>query len=322
MKKLHLFLLAVLIPAFVFISCKDDTNDNDDGTTQSAQEILTDYLKTSGMDLDAILDGWIVGPPATEAEVPDFVATYNIIDLRSAEDYNAGHIEGAENSSLADILTTAEAFEEDKPILVVCYTGQNAGHGVVALRLSGYEDAVVLKWGMAGWGPTWASSWSDATATLNHANWSSTVDLSTAVPYDPASFSSTNTTGENILEERVESMLAGGLQGIGGQEVLDNYEDYFINNYWAETDVTNYGHIAGAFRINPLTLTGEEIYNLDPEQTIVTYCWTGQTSSMITAYLTVLGYDALSLKFGANGMIYDNLESHKYVAPTVDLPTE
>jgi 3-mercaptopyruvate sulfurtransferase SseA len=31
-----------------------------------------------------------------------------------------------------------------------------------------------------------------------------------------------------------------------------------------------------------------EINNLDPSKTVVTYCWTGQTSSMITAYLNVL----------------------------------
>ena len=41
---------------------------------------------------------------------------------------------------------------------------------------------------------------------------------------------------------------------------------------------------------------------------------------MLTAYLTVLGYDALSLKFGSNSMIYDALESHKFSAPEVDYP--
>jgi rhodanese-related sulfurtransferase len=60
--------------------------------------------------------------------------------------------------------------------------------------------------------------------------------------------------------------------------------------------------------------------NIDPDKTVVTYCWTGQTSSMVTAYLNVIGYNAVSLKFGANGMIYSNLESHKFVTPTVDLP--
>ena len=35
---------------------------------------------------------------------------------------------------------------------------------------------------------------------------------------------------------------------------------------------------------------------------------------MVTAYLTVLGYDAKSLKFGSNSMIYDDLLGHKWGA--------
>jgi len=38
----------------------------------------------------------------------------------------------------------------------------------------------------------------------------------------------------------------------------------------------------------------------------------------MTAYLNVLGYNALSLAYGANSMIYPALQGHKFVAPTVD----
>ena len=63
-----------------------------------------------------------------------------------------------------------------------------------------------------------------------------------------------------------------------------------------------------------LSVVAGGLSGLHTDETIVTYCWTGQTSSMITAYLTVLGYDAVSLKFGSNGMIYDDLEGHKWPA--------
>jgi hypothetical protein len=32
----------------------------------------------------------------------------------------------------------------------------------------------------------------------------------------------------------------------------------------------------------------------------------------MAAYLSVIGYDAKTLLFGANGMIYDELEGHKW----------
>ena len=47
------------------------------------------------------------------------------------------------------------------------------------------------------------------------------------------------------------------------------------------------------------------------------YCWTGQTSANMAAYLRVLGYQAKTLLFGANGMIYDDLPSHKWSAGAI-----
>ena len=47
---------------------------------------------------------------------------------------------------------------------------------------------------------------------------------------------------------------------------------------------------------------------LDPgaNAQVVTYCYTGQTSALLTACLRVLGYDAYSLKFGMNGLYNSN----------------
>jgi 3-mercaptopyruvate sulfurtransferase SseA len=48
------------------------------------------------------------------------------------------------------------------------------------------------------------------------------------------------------------------------------------------------------------------INNLDASKHIVTYCYTGQTSAVITAFLNVLGYNASSLLFGMNGLWNDS----------------
>ena len=42
------------------------------------------------------------------------------------------------------------------------------------------------------------------------------------------------------------------------------------------------------------------------------YCYTGQNSAPVAAYLRILGYNAKSLKFGANGMIYDDMTKSKW----------
>jgi len=51
---------------------------------------------------------------------------------------------------------------------------------------------------------------------------------------------------------------------------------------------------------------------LPTDKQIIVYCWTGQTSSQITAYLNMLGYEAYSLKFGSNNLFYSNMTGGKW----------
>lgn len=315
MKNLFKILFAITLINVMFLSsCKEDDPEPVAGDHFAT---LTTYMAANSMDLPNVLDGWITAPPAAE-DVATFIDTYKVIDLRSADKFAEGHIEGAVNATLAGIVDAAQGAT--KPILVVCYTGQTAGHGVVALRLSGFTNAKVLKWGMSGWTEGTSGPWAGATGNgaVGHENWSASDATKTDATFETPEITVTATDGAGILAERVTAMLSGGFKGVVNADVLTAPANYHINNYWAATDVEHYGHIAGAYRTNPLTIAN--ITALDPSSTVVTYCWTGQTSSMVTAYLSVLGYDAASLKFGTNGMIYSELESHKYTVPAVDLP--
>lgn len=81
-----------------------------------------------------------------------------ILSVRNAEDYAAGHIEGALNIPFAAGMEKQfNTLPKDKKIVVYCYTGQTAGQTVAGLRMLGY-DAVSLNAGMgtkanapAGW---------------------------------------------------------------------------------------------------------------------------------------------------------------------------
>ncbi|MFH2141550.1 MAG: rhodanese-like domain-containing protein [Bacteroidota bacterium] len=316
----------LLIASFVLIivSCKkdgctdpiatnyDDKAKKDDGSCQYASidpyVEMTNYMKTNNLDLDDLTTDWVI--PASDLSTQ--LSTYYIIDLRDAVDYNLGHIPGAVNCTLANIVDQA-ANNGGKPIVVVCYTGQAAGHGHVALRLSGYNSKI-LKFGMSSWHTDfdkWTANVGNIATTST--NWSSTNTLETPVSFSVSSFTSTSTTGEAILAERVDYMLSLGFKGVNASDVLATPSNYFINNYWTEADVNTYGHIKTAYRIKEnLTLANDGFKNLDKDDQVVTYCWTGQTSSVVTAYLTVLGYDAVSLKFGTNSMIYDALLVNKW----------
>ena len=306
MKKLSFYLIAFLIvPAIIFTGCnEDETVDPIDPV-----QVLKDYLISTDMDLNHVIKNaddakFVTGAPAAD-DLAAFLSEHYIIDIRSATDYAAGYIEGAINVPFADILT--EAANADKKMLIVCYTGQTACYATSLLRLYGYHDAQALKWGMSGWNDATAGSWNGNVGNIadGHANW--TYDAApTNQTYEAAEFTSALEDGEAILKERVEAVVADGFKGKTPLDVLDAPGSFFINNYFSETHYAAFGHIDGAVRINPLLIGDDSALGLDPLKDVITYCYTGQTSAVITAFLCVLGYEAYSLKFGMNGLWNEN----------------
>ncbi len=316
MKKLLNFTW-VLVFAFTLIltSCSDKS----DAPLPSAQnrfDVLKTYLISHNMDLSDVLTDWITTAEDVYTIMTDVDPSndYFIIDIRKEADYAAGHIEWAVHSTLGNILVTAQEAA-DHPIIVVCYSGQGAGHGVVALRLSEYTDAKVMKWGMSSWNSATAGPWKTHTgdAAIGNENWIVPPgSIQGNTPHNAPEVKYITTNGSEILKEQIEILLSGGFAGISGVDVLANPADYFVNNFWEIADIELYGNIKDAYRIKPLTLSTGEYAYLDPNAKVVTYCWTGQTSSIVTAYLKVIGYDSYSLTYGTNSMIYSNLESHKW----------
>ena len=316
MKKLSLLLIGLLlVPALFLTSCDrgDDPADNNVVSTP-AFTLMKEYMVQNNRDISNILTNtdnqkFVVGAPA-EADLQAFLDTYYIMDIRSNTDFLTAHIEGANNVAFSDILTTAATTT--KPILVVCYTGQTACYATALLRLYGYPRTRALKWGMSGWNASTAGPWNSKIGSFiadGHSNWSY-QGAPANLTFDDPTISTTLTNGEAILKQRVEAVVAAGFTPVtaSGSDVLTNPSQYFINNYFSEGDYTGFGHINGAYRILPLTLGDNSYLGLDPAANakVVTYCYTGQTSAVMTACLRVLGYDAYTMTFGMNGIFNTN----------------
>ena len=130
MRKLKLYVLILaLVPALFMTSCKKDMP-----TVEAVDyyAVMTNYMSSNGLDLTDLLSGWVITASSVVDVTADFsVPDYHVFDIRANSDYQTGHIKGAINVALADVLTTAKDYT-DKPILVVCYPGQSAGHAVMA----------------------------------------------------------------------------------------------------------------------------------------------------------------------------------------------
>lgn len=261
--------------------------------------------------------------------VYDNLQDYTIIDVRSPEHWAAGHIAGAYNTNWTDFLSDmASVIPSDKPYVIACYTGQSAGHYKFAAEMMGYEDVYSLKFGMSSWA-------SDAVLPGSHWNSTTMVDDALASP------ETTNNNGDLVwgsyptttgtVADRVAAVLANGFQATTYANIQDNLDDFFVLNYFGQADYEGTGtsgvpgHIPGAFQYTPYASLGmgEMLAYLPTDQTIVVYCWTGQHSSQITAYLNFLGYDAKSLAYGSNNLFHSSLTGHNWtVAAMNDFPLE
>ncbi|MCF7824576.1 MAG: rhodanese-like domain-containing protein [Candidatus Marinimicrobia bacterium] len=313
--------LVMVLSLGLMVSCEST---DDEETAATAFETLSKYMVDNDMDATTVVAGWTIGASTLSGNE----ANYFVVDIRSADVYATGHIPGAVNCARTDILTTVEDGNTNNlPVVVTCYSGQSATLAVVALRLSGYTDAKSLLWGMSGWA-TQFDSWSSKVDSVakGNTNWVTTAAPTHLSGNAEPEIVTEYTDGSAILAERVELMLAS-TKSVAGADVLAAPENYEIINFWGATDYDHYGHIAGAYQVTPdpneLTIANDGLDILDPAQTIVTYCWTGQTSGMVTSWLRVLGYDATSLSNGANSMIYHKLEGHKWgaLATSYDMET-
>lgn len=323
MKKLiNLAILLAFVPVLFLTSCKEDEPD-----VVNAYTTLKSYMVTNTLDLPALAVNWIVDPKSTNQvggivdSITGNIPGYTIYDIRSATDFAAGHIKNATNVVLKDIITTVTtaAVAKDAKILVVCYTGQTAGQAVMALRLSGWSKAVVLKWGMAGWNPAFKGPWvansgqetaANGNLAVGNANW-----VTTAAPangsFDEPVWTSTSTDGAAILKERIQTVLNAGFTPADGSSVLATPATSPVINYWSNEDYLALGHYAGAFNVPVIALAGDLVTTIDPSKDVLVYCYTGQTSSIATFWLNVLGYKTKGISFGANRMAYTPLKTAK-----------
>jgi len=308
MNKFRIFLLSILFTMFLVTACEKDEE------IVNESEVLVEYLESTNSPLmkDYVNTDMPSIMSATDLKTLNATGEVYIIDIRGAADFTIGHIPNAHNVALADVLTHIESVDLTSyaKVAVVCYSGQTAGFATAVLRLMGYDKAYSLKWGMCSWNADFATGWKIAVAAGNTyaTQFTSTATAKGAKGELPV-LSTGFKTGQDILEARAQAVLTEGYDPakISNTVVFDNLDDYYIVNYWPETHYTDPGHIPGAIQYTPQETIklDVDLKTLPTDKTIVVYCYTGQTSSFMTAYLRMLGYDAKSLLYGANGMIYD-----------------
>ncbi len=297
MKKRLLSVLLVcmllLVSGFLFIGCQEDGEaeaEPEKQQTASKAEVLQGAIDSHFNNLSANGNDII-----HEEEFIDQVKDGEdmlILDIRRAEDYAEGHVEGAVNVPWGpDLAKSLDFMPTDKPVMIYCYTGQTANQANAVFNFAGV-DAKSVRFGF-NLGISKVEGYEDV-ITTSESEFSGT----TGIEVEPALQDAFESYFEALGDVAGTMYASNIISEENLKKIVDAEDDnVHILSICQEKDY-NDGHIPGANLISWGDGMQSEFANLPTDKKIVVYCYTGQTAGQTVAGLRVLGYDAVSLKGG------------------------
>ncbi|GAA0178038.1 hypothetical protein SH2C18_11600 [Clostridium sediminicola] len=215
-----------------------------------------------------------------------------VLDIRTAEDYAAGHITGAVNAPWGTAISdNLDKLPSDKTIMVYCYTGQTAGQTVALLNMAGFDaKSVNLGWML---GISKVEGYEDVTETTvtefpEVEALSIDADIEKAIKEYYAGLA-------DVKETQFKNYK---ISEDNAKKAVDTGDDTIVFLSIRSAEDFAAGHIEGATNIPWGNDMAEQFGTLPTDKTIVVYCYTGQTAGQTVAALRLLGLDAVSLNGG------------------------
>jgi rhodanese-related sulfurtransferase len=79
---------------------------------------------------------------------------YKLIDIRTAEEFNSGHIEGAANSDFyktANFSNYLDSLDKNNKYLIYCRTGHRSSQALNIMRAKGFKNVSDMQGGINAW---------------------------------------------------------------------------------------------------------------------------------------------------------------------------
>ncbi|MEL6543336.1 MAG: rhodanese-like domain-containing protein [Myxococcota bacterium] len=79
--------------------------------------------------------------------------TVRVVDVREPDEFvgELGHVPGSELVPMMELQSSAQGWERDQPIVLVCRSGARSGQMTLALESMGFTHVLNLRGGMIAW---------------------------------------------------------------------------------------------------------------------------------------------------------------------------
>lgn len=283
MKKVLLIVLALAL-VFSMAACKETETTTPDVETAPEAAVVEE----GGVDAAAI-NYFADYPGSRIATWDDVLALVDagdepfVLSIRQADDYNAGHVEGAYVAAWGtDLAEKVAMLPTDETVYVYCYSGQTAGQAIALMNMmgieavsikSGFNKGLMTVEGYEAYVSTEAVELPDAGAEFDTEVLAFVQDYFNAIP----------DSGSNILPSgQVEALVESGDATVVDIRKVEDFEA---------------AHIEGAISV-PFGANMQEAFTDLPEGKLIVACYSGQTAGQTVGIMRALGYDAVSLKYG------------------------
>jgi len=268
---------------------------------------------------------------------------YIIVDIRSKEAYEAGHINGAYNidkKNVLNFLKNKRKASSAEKVVFVCYTGQLASFVTGITRFAGFDNTYVLLYGMAGWNSEFIGPLKKAFGNMNngflvvnknaekevagehHADIEKTeektIDYSKFPnPVKGSLTSSINKRAQELLELKRPEFL---LKADEFFNELKKDPNHFYTIAYMKKNQFDFAHVKNAHQFTPRKDISPDakLSELPSDKSITVYCKSGHTAGNLTAMLKMLGYDSHSILLGSSSFMHKLWSEHGWQVKDVN----
>ena len=113
------------------------------GVVLTALILVAAVVFLTGDDAESATDGQIVAlmsPDEYEQQFLEPAAGHLLLDVRTPEEFNSGHIPGAVNISVESLSSRLSEVPDDQPIVVYCRSGNRSATASQILADAGYSE--------------------------------------------------------------------------------------------------------------------------------------------------------------------------------------
>ena len=140
-------------PILFVLGNKSELNETVTGLARMGYDNVVGYMKPS------IVSWYLTARPIdrlcmmTAPELKTRLETqdWTVLDVRSVDEYESGHIEGSINIYVGTLPRHLDEIPGDKPIAVICKSGTRSGFGCSILMKHGLTDICNIMGGMTSW---------------------------------------------------------------------------------------------------------------------------------------------------------------------------